>query len=220
MHTCTNTNMKTTMKNRHRMKTILATVLLAACATGVQAAPVPVAQIQALLAKPKVMCGRFDQSKILAGMKKPLAANGRFCVLQDKGVLWRTLAPFPNTLRLTKGEIIHYQGDRVAMRLDAKTEPTVRMINQVLFALLAGDLAQLEQLFKVEGTVTHDSWNVSLEAREPALAKAIGAIRLDGGAYVNNIVISEASGDRTSIVFSKIESGDKALNAEEAALFK
>ncbi|QBI00389.1 outer membrane lipoprotein carrier protein LolA [Pseudoduganella albidiflava] len=194
-------------------------VLVAAAANPATNSAVPVAKIQAMLAKPKVMCGRFDQSKTLAGMKKPLAANGRFCVVQEKGVLWRTLQPFPNTLRLTKGEIVHYQGERVAMRLDAKTEPTVRMINQVLFSLLAGDLAQLEQLFKVDGTVGADSWKVTLEAREPALAKAIGTIRLDGGAYVNNIVISEASGDRTSIVFSKIESGDKAMTADEAALF-
>jgi len=210
------------------MRKLASTVVLALMASmgpmglmapGAQAAPVPVAKIQAMLAKPKAMCGRFDQSKTLAGMKKPLAANGRFCVVQEKGVLWRTLQPFPNTLRLTKGEIVHFQGDRVAMRLDAKTEPTVRMINQVLFALLAGDLAQLEQLFKVDGTVGSDTWSVTLEAREPALAKAIGTIKLDGGAYVNNIVISEASGDRTSIVFSKIESGDKALTAEEAALF-
>jgi hypothetical protein len=201
------------------MKKLMSTLVLAILATGARAAAVPVAKIQAMLAKPPVMCGRFDQSKTLAGMKKPLAASGRFCVVQDKGVLWRTLQPFPNTLRLTKGEIIHYQGDRVAMRLDAKTEPTVRMINQVLFSLLAGDLAQLEQLFKVDGSVGADSWNVTLEAREPALAKAIGTIRLDGGAYVNNIVISEASGDRTSIVFSKIESGAKALNPDEAALF-
>lgn len=200
------------------MKTMMMIAALVLSAAGAQAA-VPVAKIQAMLAKPKVMCGRFDQSKTLAGMKKPLAANGRFCVVQEKGVLWRTLQPFPNTLRLTKGEIVHYQGDRVAMRLDAKTEPTVRMINQVLFSLLAGDLAQLEQLFKVDGAVGADSWNVTLEAREPALAKAIGTIRLDGGAYVNNIVISEASGDRTSIVFSKIESGDKAMTADEAALF-
>ncbi|MES2260686.1 MAG: outer membrane lipoprotein carrier protein LolA [Pseudomonadota bacterium] len=201
-------------------KIVIATALLALiAATAVAYAAVPVAKIQAMLAKPKVMCGRFDQSKQLAGMKKPLAANGRFCVVADKGVLWKTLQPFPNTLRLTRDEIVHYQGDRVAMRLDAKTEPTVRMINRVLFSLLAGDLAQLETLFEVDGTVDANSWNVSLKAREPALAKAIGAIKLDGGAYVKNIVISEASGDRTSIVFSAIQSGDAALTAEEAALF-
>jgi len=182
-------------------------------------AAVPVAKIQAMLAKPKVMCGRFDQSKQLAGMKKPLAANGRFCVVEGKGVLWRTLQPFPSTLRLTRDEIVNYQGDRVAMRLDAKTEPTVRMITNVLFSLLAGDLAQLETLFEVDGNVEANSWNVTLKARQPALAKAIGAIKLEGGAYVKSMVMNEASGDRTTITFSNIQPGEAAMTAEEAALF-
>ncbi|NRR29544.1 outer membrane lipoprotein carrier protein LolA [Oxalobacteraceae bacterium] len=203
---------------KHTMlKSILLSLLLPGAAS-VQAAA-PVARIQAMLAKPKVMCGRFDQSKQLAGMKKPLAANGRFCVVAGKGVLWRTLQPFPSTLRLTRDEIVHFQGERVAMRLDAKTEPTVRMINSVLFSLLSGDLGQLESLFEVDGGVDANSWNVALKAREPALAKAIGAIKLDGGAYVKNITMSEASGDKTSIVFSAIVSGDAAMTAEEAALF-
>lgn len=196
--------------------------LVLACASllplAAQAAA-PVAKIQAMLARPALLCGRFEQTKQLSGMKKPLLSNGRFCVVAGKGVLWRTLQPFPNTLRLTRDEIVHFQGDHVAMRLDAKTEPTVRMINSVLFSLLAGDLGQLDTLFEVEGSADANSWQVALKARQPALAKAIGAIKLDGGAYVKNIVISEASGDRTSIVFSAIQTGDGAMTAEEAALF-
>jgi hypothetical protein len=182
-------------------------------------AAAPVVKIQAMLAKPEVMCGRFDQVKQLNGMKKPLASNGRFCVIAGKGVLWRTLQPFPNTLRLTRDEIIHFQGERVAMRLEAKQEPTVRMINSVLFSLLAGDLAQLENLFEVEGSANSHSWQVALKAREPALAKAIGAIALDGGAYVKHITIHEASGDSTAIVFSATQAGAGAMLPEEAALF-
>jgi hypothetical protein len=197
--------------------TFVAAIFLAT-ACGVAAAGAPVAKIQAMLAKPNVLCGRFDQTKRLAGMTRPLASSGRFCVVAGKGVLWRTLRPFPNTLRLTRDEIVHFQGERVAMRLDAKQEPTVRMINSVLFSLLAGDLAQLESLFEVEGSAD-TTWKVSLKAREPALAKAIGAISLDGGAYVKNIHIDEASGDRTDIVFSDIKSGDGAVSKEEAALF-
>lgn len=182
-------------------------------------AAAPVAKIEAMLAKPQQLCGRFEQSKQLAGMKKPLASNGRFCVVAGKGVLWRTLQPFPNTLRLTRDEIVHFQGERVAMRLDAKTEPVVKMINSVLFSLLAGDLAQLDTLFEVDGSIDGNTWQVALKARQPALAKAIGSIRLDGGAFVKNISISEASGDRTSIVFSAIETGPAAITAQEAALF-
>ncbi len=191
---------------------------LALPAPALQAAA-PIAKIQALLAKPSTMCGRFDQTKQLAGMKRPLVSSGRFCVVAGKGVLWRTLKPFPNTLRLTRDEIVHYQGERVAMRLDAKQEPTVRMINGVLFSLLSGELSQLETLFEVDGSADAGSWKVALKARQPALAKAIGAIALDGGAYVKNIRIDEASGDTTAIVFSDIKSGDGALQAEEASLF-
>ena len=182
-------------------------------------AAVPVAKIQAMLTKPPIMCGRFDQTKQLAGMKKPLASEGRFCVVAGKGVLWRTLKPFPSTLRLTRDEIVNYQGDRVAMRLDAKTEPTVRMINNVLFSLLSGDLGQLESLFEVDGTVDANSWTVALKPRQAALEKAIGTIKLEGGSYVKTIVMSEGSGDRTTIVFSAIQSGEAAMTKEEAALF-
>jgi hypothetical protein len=172
-----------------------------------------------MLAKPKVLCGHFDQSKQLTGLKKPMVSNGRFCVVADRGVLWRTLQPFPNTVRLTRDEIIQLQGDRVAMRLDAKQEPAVRTINSVLFALLAGDLGQIEKWFEVDGAIHDNTWSVTLKAREPALAKAISSVALDGDAYVKNITISETGGDRTRIVFSKIHTGDAAMSVDEAALF-
>ncbi len=160
-------------------------------------AAAPVEEIQSMLAKPKVLCGHFDQTKQLTGLKKPMVSNGRFCVVADKGVLWRTLQPFPTTVRLTRDEIVHLQGDRVTMRLDAKQEPAVRMINGVLFALLAGDLGEIEKLFEVDGAIQDHSWRVTLKAREPALARAISSVALEGGAHVKNITISETSGDRT-----------------------
>jgi hypothetical protein len=195
---------------------VLSAALLAGAAAPANSAA-PINKIQAMLAKPDQLCGRFEQTKQLAGMKKPLVSNGRFCVVAGKGVLWRTLKPFPNTLRLTRDEIVHLQGERVAMRLDASQEPTVRMINGVLFSLLGGDLGQLESLFEVDGSAAADSWKVALKARSPALARAIGTISLDGGAYVRNIHMVEQSGDRTDIVFSDIKTGPGAILPEEAA---
>ncbi|MGB7194390.1 MAG: outer membrane lipoprotein carrier protein LolA [Collimonas pratensis] len=202
--------------NAFSPRSIFMAVLLAAAACSAFAAA-PVDKIQAMLARPPVLCGRFDQSKQLVGIKKPLLSNGRFCVVSGKGVLWRTLQPFPNTLRLTRDEIVQMQGDRVAMRMDAKQEPVVKMINGVLFSLLAGDLSQLETLFELDGSVTGNSWNVALKARQPALAKAIGTLALSGGAYVKTVTINEASGDRTEISFSGLQSGSSAMTAEEGA---
>jgi hypothetical protein len=199
------------------MKFLTAAGLLLAALLGASAhAAAPVAKIQAMLAKPEQLCGRFEQSKQLAGMKKPLASSGRFCVVAGKGVLWRTLKPFPNTLRLSRDEIVQLQGDRVAMRMEASREPTVRMINGVLFSLLSGDLGQLDTLFEVDGTAGDGAWKVALKARNPALARAIGAISLEGGAYVRTIHMVEDSGDRTDIVFSDIRTGPGAFLPEEA----
>lgn len=207
------------------MKKILFGLLLAAA--GAQAAApatAPVAAIQAMLAKPEQLCGRFDQTKHLAGMTRPLASSGRFCVVSGKGVLWRTLKPFPNTLRLSRDEIVQLQGERVAMRLEASREPTVRMINGVLFSLLSGDLSQLDSLFEVDAKTSAkagaNAWTVALKARSPALARAIGAISLDGDAYVRDIHMVEQGGDRTDIVFSDIKTGTDAVLPEEAALLR
>lgn len=208
------------------IKKYFAALLSAACTLGAIGgisntahAAAPVAQIQAVLARPDVMCGRFDQSKQLVGIKKPLASSGRFCVVAGKGVLWRTLQPFPATLRLTRDEIVQMQGDRVAMRLDAKQEPVVKMINSVLFSLLSGDLSQLDQLFEMDGRIQGKQWKVTLKARAPALAKAIGALTLEGSDYVKKVTIDEAGGDHTDILFSDIHSGAQALSAEDGAAF-
>ena len=180
----------------------------------------PVAKIQAMLAKPKILCGRFDQTKQLAGINKPLVSNGRFCAVADKGVLWRSLKPFPSTLRLTRDEIVQLQGERVTLHLDAKKEPAVRMIHSVLFASLTGDLDQIEKLFEIDGSASADRWSVALKARTPSLAKTIGNIALEGGAYVKQITLNnDAGGDRTTIVFSEIQVGEAAMTTEEAALF-
>jgi len=177
------------------------------------------AKIQAILARPNVLCGRFDQSKQLVGLKKPVTSNGRFCVLAGKGILWRSLQPFSTTVKLTRDQIIQMQGDRVTVRLDAGREPAVQLIHNVLFALFAGDLAPLEKLFVIEGDVHEKSWSVTLKAREPGLAKVFERIALEGGVLVNGITISEASGDITKILFSAIRTGEDAMTADEAALF-
>ena len=87
----------------------------------------------------------------------------------------------------------------------------------MLFSLLAGDLGQLDSLFEVDGSVTGQTWKVALKARNAALARAVGAIRLEGGAYVRSTEMNEYSGDRTEIAFSEIKTGPGAIAPEEAA---
>ncbi len=173
-------------------------------------------QIQSMLARPAAMCGRFEQAKTLVGLRRPVKSSGRFCVVIDKGILWTTLLPFPATLRLTKDEIVESRGDQVTKRLSAHQEPAVRVINDLLFSLLQGDLKRLTSTFTIVSTVEQQQWKATLVPREGGMKRVIGGIELNGGEYVHQITIREASGDATQIAFSGIATGPAALQADEA----
>ena len=94
------------------MKALWAGSLILAALALVAAAPV--AKIQSILAKPKISVRPLRAEQAVGRFEKTGAFNGRFCVVADKGVLWRTLRPFPNTLKLTRDEIVQLRGERVS----------------------------------------------------------------------------------------------------------
>lgn len=174
------------------------------------------AQIQKMVARPPVMCGEFDQQKTLVGLKRPVRSTGRFCALTEKGVLWNTLTPFASTLRLSREEIVQSQGDRVTSRLSAREEPTVGVISELLFSVLAGDFDRLRAGFKLEATALPTTWHAKLVPKESGMKRVISAIELNGSDFVRQITMIEASGDRTVISFANIATGPTALQPDEA----
>jgi hypothetical protein len=179
----------------------------------------PVAQIEKMVARPAVLCGAFEQQKTLVGLKKPIKSTGRFCEMIDKGVLWNTLAPIASTLRLSRDEIVQSQGDRVTSRLSTREEPTVGVISDLLFSVLAGDFARLKSTFKIDASVTGSGWTAKLVPKEGGMRRVISAIELSGDQYVQKITLAEASGDRTVIAFSDMKTGQGALLPDEAKAF-
>ncbi|HSC80371.1 MAG TPA: outer membrane lipoprotein carrier protein LolA [Chitinolyticbacter sp.] len=171
------------------------------------------------LAQPPVLRGEFEQRKQVAGFKKPLLSRGDFIVARERGVLWRTTAPFSSQLRLTRNEIVATQGGQVAFRLDAAKEPSVRMINALLFALLNGDIDALAEHFGVDGEARGPQWQLVLTPKSAALARLMTRVSLSGDQYVRQIDIAEANGDRTAIRFSAQHSTPPRLSGEEAARF-
>lgn len=191
-------------------------VLLVAAATASAQGDAALAQIQKMVARPPIMCGEFDQQKTLVGLKRPVKSTGRFCALTEKGVLWNTLTPFASTLRLSREEIVQSQGDRVTSRLSAREEPTVGVISELLFSVLAGDFERLRSGFKIDATAQSTTWHARLVPKENGMKKVISAIELNGSDFVRQITMFEASGDRTVISFANILTGPTALQPDEA----
>lgn len=185
-----------------------------------QASDDVVAVVKAQLEQATVLRGNFEQSKRIEGFSKPLLSSGDFIVSRERGVLWRTTKPFPSVLKLTRDEIVASQGDTVTFRLSADSEPSVRIINGLMFSLLNGDVAALGKQFTISGTTVAEQWALDLKPQQAAFAKLIRAIALKGDAHVSVIDIDEANGDHTQIRFSEQVSTPATLNADELERFK
>jgi hypothetical protein len=174
------------------------------------------ARIQRQLATPSIFCGTFEQSKTLVGVRQPVKSSGRFCVSAGKGVLWRTLRPFPSSLLVTREGITESRAGEAPQKLSAEQEPGVRAINDLLFSLFAGDLSRLASSFDVSATIDGANWKASLSPRAAGMRATIAGIDLQGGAFVRRIALRDAGGDVTVIVFSGIATGAGAMQPEEA----
>lgn len=177
------------------------------------------AEVRQRLAQPQVLRGEFEQAKQVRGFKKQLLSKGDFLVARERGVIWRTREPFAGVLKLTPNEIVATQGGDVAFRLSASTEPTVRVINGLMFSLLNGDVAALGEQFVVSGSVDGKAWSLVLVPKQVAFAKILTRVELGGDQYVRRIVMDEANGDKTTIAFHAQGSDPAKLSLEEAKRF-
>jgi hypothetical protein len=192
-------------------------LLLALSSLGATAADL-VSSIHAQLAQPALLRGQFEQSKQVSGFKKTLRSSGDFLVARNRGVLWNTRTPFSSQLRLTRNEIIATQDGQVAFRLSASKEPSVRLINSLMFSLLSGEVGELQKQFRLAGSSNAGGWKLQLTPLQPGLAKVMSQISLSGDKYVRSIDILEASGDKTHIRFLAHSSSQGRPSPQEEAL--
>lgn len=179
------------------------------------------ASVRTRLAGAPVVRGEFEQTKTIAGFRKPLVSHGDFLVARDQGVIWETRTPFAGTLKLTRKEIVSTSGDQQTLHLSTRDQPQLQAVNALLFAVLAGEVAPLEKDFTVTGSLRGaQAWQLALEPKNPAYARAFTRIALEGDRFVRKVEITEQSGDRTEIRLLKVNAEPPQLSAEEAKRFE
>jgi hypothetical protein len=165
-----------------------------------------VKDVRARLVNAPLVRGQFEQRKSVAGFKKPLVSKGDFLLVRDQGVLWNTRSPFASTLTLTRKSLSAEQGSGgAAYHLDSTKEPALAAVNELLFALLAGDVATLQQRFKVEGELVGSAgWKLELTPTDAGLARVFKHIHLEGDEYVRQVRLDETRGDSSVILFDQL----------------
>jgi hypothetical protein len=197
------------------MRALIAALLVAA--GGPALAGDLLSDVGARLDHARVTRGQFLQEKQLVGIARPLKGSGTFVVDRERGVVWRSEAPFRSVLKITRSEIVQTDGSQVLMHLAADREPAVKAVSAVLFATFAADLGTLSQYFTVEGDAGA-VWRLTLRPKEPGLARVIRSLELSGERAVRRVELTAASGDLLHIEFRQIETAAAPTAGEAAEL--
>jgi hypothetical protein len=186
------------------MKPLL-TLMLALWSVSAHAADL-VKDVRARLVDAPLVRGQFEQKKTVSGFNKPLVSKGDFLLARDQGVLWNTRTPFASTLTLTRKSLSARQASGgAAYHLDSTKEPALAAVNELLFALLAGDVGTLQKRFKVEGELVGDKgWKLDLTPTDAGLARVFKSIHLEGDGYVRQVRLDETRGDVSVIAFEQL----------------
>ena len=177
-------------------------------------------RVKKRLSDAPVQRGEFEQRKSVKGFKHPLVSKGDYLFARERGVVWHTREPFESTLVLTRERLVSRGADGAnTTAMDARSEPGLRAVNQLLFALLAADLGTLAQRFQIAGQAPDNGpWQLTLTPRDAGLAAWLQKVELQGERQVQTVQWQEASGDASQIRFSA-QTGAAALSAEEAKRF-
>ena len=194
--------MSTLPHRRHLLQVGLVGLAMAALPAHAHTAPDLLTEVSKRLANPPVLRGEFEQTKTLKGFKRPLVSKGTFVMVRDRGVQWVTAQPFASTLVVTRERLVTLGEAGIQQQIDTRQEPGLRAVNEMLMALLAGDVKALSARFKSEGALQGaQGWKLVLTPREAALAGFIARIELEGDRHVMLVDLKEASGDDSRIRF-------------------
>jgi outer membrane lipoprotein-sorting protein len=186
--------------------------------TGSVCAGTLVSQIETLVSAAPTVRGKFTQNKTLSGVSKKLNSEGFFIVDKSKGIVWITEKPIYQTLKVSNSGIRIGNKSSVLMNLDARSEPSVKYINELVLAIFSGDMSALERLFNYSGEVTAKGWNLELTPKN-TVSTLFKKITIVGSSTINRISFISKDGDLTEVIFSDVRL-DPVLSKDEILQFQ
>jgi outer membrane lipoprotein-sorting protein len=186
---------------------VLAAVLL----TATRVAATPPADVQADLAEIgrlqaaiHTMTATFVQRRTVALFDEELVSRGRFRLKQPGRVRWDVDTPASVAMVVTTEGIVMQEAGAAPARAAALPVPTAEIV-----ALISGSMSAVTQHFDVRRPTEREHGDVfELRPRSPQLASVLSSVTLElapADKHVRRVVLDEATGDRTEIVFEDVK---------------
>ena len=142
--------------------------------------------------------------------------------MRDLGVYWHTRQPFDSVVVLTGAGLAQSDEGGAVQRISADEQPAVRLITNIFMALFTLDTQSLARDFDLFGGVEDEKknrWIIGLKPRAKAIAGVFKEATVAGSDDVEQVVLTDAHGDRTVIDLTGITYSSDPPGADVRALF-
>ena len=202
---------------------VLPTTTLSAAETSV------LDQISEKISQYPVIRAEFIQTKQMQALKRPLITTGQFTYAQNDGVLWQIIQPYHISYVLGEDKIVEIDANGLRKERGLREVAGLAQVGRVFRAVLGANASALHSYFDITVPVNSEQsdagkWQLILKPKQQQISKSLSMITLSGSQFVETIVITEASGDRTTLRFKNIQGFKKAqgvatLTESELQLF-
>ena len=164
-----------------------------------------VEQLMHTLSQVKSAKATFVERKHLRVLTAPLESSGTLVYTAPGYLEKHTLAPKPESVVLDRDTLTFEDKTRNRRRIVRLQDyPALWVLIEGLRSTLAGDLQNLNRLYRVALEGGESNWRLTLEPREPDLQSIVARVRLAGSrASVRSIEVEEAQGDRSVMVLTE-----------------
>lgn len=165
------------------------------------AAAIDFAELARITATPATLSGQFQQTKTLKALDTSITSSGHFSYVRNQQINWVTERPLQSEITMTPNGIRSRQNGEVVMELGGDKQPAVKLMSDILFSVLTADWQALKQHFSMTGNIDGDNWDIELTPLTDELQSAVSRIHLTGARYLQQVDLTEASGDQVRITF-------------------
>lgn len=164
-----------------------------------------------------VQHARFEQTRQVSGLTKPLVSSGELLLARGQGLWWHQLKPFELTLTLTPSRMVQQMPGQPAQVLD---NPQLLEFSHLMLALFAPTEASLGHYFTHQLVSQGQSaWTLTLLPKQAPLDKVFAKLELSGEQGFRALAIYDKQGDVTRLQFTDWQVHPLPLSAEEQARF-
>ncbi len=145
---------------------------------------------------------RFVEEKSFAALDTTLPSTGTLAYRRPSHLEKTTVTPQPESLVVDGDRLVIQSGETPPTVIELDAQPQIRALVDTIRGALSGDLAALQRSYRIDSDGTLQDWRLVLHPTDPAVARLVREVRIDGGNDVRSIESVQPNGDTDKLTIT------------------